>query len=79
MAQDQFIEVVVSDTMMIERQEWQYFLMGHKSVPSKPNDPKAGASLSKLLDSIRAIAIASGGEITGDINKPILIMPILKT
>jgi len=53
--------------------------MRQKSVPSKPNDLKAGASFSKILDSIRAIAIASGGEITGDINKPILIMPILNT
>ncbi len=71
MAQDQFIEVLVSDTMIIEPQEWQYFLMLQKSVPSKPNNPKAGASLSKVLDSIRAIAITSGGEITGDINTPI--------
>lgn len=83
-AQEQYIEVVVTDTMMVEPREWNYFLIlqgGEENAPSeveanKPQSKDKGVvktappliDRAKTLDSIRAMATSFGGEIIGDVN-----------
>lgn len=81
-AQEQYIEVVVSDTMTIEPKEWNYFLFMQEraegeegaSVKGKPgikNNLPRGKPVQLIVDSIRAIAVGFGGEITGDRKAPL--------
>ncbi|MBD0280468.1 MAG: hypothetical protein ICV81_21240 [Flavisolibacter sp.] len=75
-AQDNYIEVVVSDTMTVEPKEWFYFLYLQKRPEKEANAPitvvqKKAASRQKTIDSIRAIAQGFGGEIVGDVNNPL--------
>jgi hypothetical protein len=83
-AQDQYIEVVVTDTMMVEPREWNYFLMLQSGDETASSEEAANKPQSKdkpivrtqkqtqlkqqTIDSIRTLAATFGGEIIGDIN-----------
>mgnify|MGYP003297260756 CR=1 FL=1 len=82
-AQEQYIEVVVTDTMMVEPRQWNYFLIlqgGDEQANSEvdankpqPKNKEVKTTQPKMLrqqtlDSIRMLAASFGGEITGDPN-----------
>jgi hypothetical protein len=83
-AQEQFIEVVVTDSMMVEPREWNYFLLLQGGDEPATSEAEANKPQSKdkgvvktnpptrlrqqTLDSIRMIATTFGGEIIGDPN-----------
>jgi hypothetical protein len=84
-AQDNYIEVVVTDTMIVEPQEWNYFVYLQRHVEATANapvdeeqrasDPKVlqqkRAAIKATIDSLRALAQQQGGEITGDPENPL--------
>jgi Protein of unknown function (DUF541) len=84
-AQDNYIEVVVTDTMIVEPQEWNYFvyLQSHLEAAAntpvgderQANDPKVlqqkRAAVKATIDSLRTLAQQHGGEITGDSENPL--------
>ena len=83
-AQEQYVEVVVTDTMMVEPREWNYFILlqggdepaasetdANKPQPKGKDIVKTTPSTvlrQQTLDSIRMIASSFGGVITGDPN-----------
>jgi hypothetical protein len=82
-AQDNYIEVVVTDTLIVEPQEWNYFLFLQKHIEAATNAPVAGgsgdpkglqrkrAAIKATIDSIRTLAQQHGGQITGDPENPL--------
>lgn len=84
-AQDSYIEVVVTDTLIVEPQEWNYFLYLQRHLEATANAPVAGgqrgsdpkvlqqkrAATKATLDSLRTLAQQYGGEITGDPDNPL--------
>lgn len=79
-AQEQYIEVVVTDTMIVEPTEWNYFLFLQKrpekeanapAATGAKNNPKRGMLSKATIDSLRAVATTNGGEITGDPENPL--------
>ena len=84
-AQDSYIEVVVTDTMIVEPQEWNYFVFLQRRLEATANAPIVGGQRAKepkvlqqkraatraTIDSLRALAQQHGGEITGDPENPL--------
>jgi hypothetical protein len=83
--QDSYIEVLVTDTLIVEPQEWNYFLFLQKQLEATSNPPvadgqRAGtpksllqkrAAIKSTIDSLRSLAQQHGGEITGDPENPL--------
>lgn len=84
-AQDNYVEVVVTDTMIVEPQEWTYFVYLQKHIEATANPPVEGgqqasdpkalqqkrAATKATIDSLRVLAQQNGGEITGDPEDPL--------
>ena len=84
-AQETYIEVVVTDTMIVEPQEWNYFVYLQKHIEAAANAPageergardprilqQKRAAIRATIDSLRALAQQQGGEITGDPENPL--------
>jgi hypothetical protein len=77
--------VVVTDTMIVEPQEWNYFVYLQRHIEASANmpvdderrasDPKVlkqkRAAIKASIDSLRTLAQQHGGEITGDPENPL--------
>lgn len=83
--QDNYVEVLVSDTLVVEPQEWNYFVFLQRHLGATANPPVVSgqrasdakdlrqkrAVTKSTIDSLRALAQQHGGEITGDPENPL--------